>query len=90
MTTRIEGSADAVTLVVEDNGPGIAPSERERVFERFYRIDDRDSDGCGLGLAIVREFASRIGASVELRTSSSGQGLAVAVRFASIASSGCR
>jgi two-component system sensor histidine kinase TctE len=81
VTTRLEGSGDAVTLVVEDNGPGIAPSERERVFERFYRIDDGDSAGSGLGLPIVREFASRIGASIELRTSSSGQGLAVVVRF---------
>ncbi len=81
VTTRIEGSSDAVTLVVEDNGPGIAPSERERVFERFYRIHDGDSAGSGLGLPIVREFASRIGASVELRTSPSGQGLTVAVRF---------
>ena len=81
VTTRIEGSADAVTLVVEDNGPGIAPGERERVFERFYRIDDGNSAGSGLGLPIVREFASRIGARVELSTSPSGQGLAVAVRF---------
>ncbi len=88
VTTRIEGSSDAVTLVVEDNGPGIAPSERERVFERFYRIHDGDSAGSGLGLPIVREFASRIGASVELRTSPSGQGLTVAVRFDSPVSSG--
>lgn len=88
VTTRIEGSRDAVTLLVEDNGPGIAPSERERVFERFYRIHDGDSAGSGLGLPIVREFASRIGASVELRTSPSGQGLTVAVRFEAPASSG--
>jgi two-component system sensor histidine kinase TctE len=86
VTTRIEASPDAVTLVVEDNGPGIAPSERERVFERFYRIHDGDSAGSGLGLPIVREFASRMGASVELRTSTSGQGLTVAVRF----KHGCR
>ena len=88
VTTRIEASSDGVTLVVEDNGPGIAPSERERVFERFYRIHDGDSAGSGLGLPIVREFASRIGASVELRTSASGQGLTVAVRFASPVLSG--
>jgi two-component system sensor histidine kinase TctE len=81
VTTRIEPAPDAVTLLVEDNGPGIEPSERERVFERFYRIHDGDSAGSGLGLPIVREFASRIGASVELRTSASGQGLTVAVRF---------
>ena len=67
---------------MEDNGPGIAPSERERVFERFYRIHDGDSNGSGLGLPIVREFAARVGAAVELRTSASGRGLTVAVRFA--------
>lgn len=81
VTTRIEASPDAVTLLVEDNGPGIAPSERERVFERFYRIHEGDSSGSGLGLPIVREFASRAGASVELQTSASGQGLTVVVRF---------
>ena len=80
VTTRIESAPD-LTLLVEDNGPGIPPSERERVFERFYRIDDGDSAGSGLGLPIVREFAARIGASVELRTSASGRGLTVAVRF---------
>jgi two-component system sensor histidine kinase TctE len=80
VTTRIEGSPEAVTLLV-DNGPGIAPSERERVFERFYRIDDGDSSGSGLGLPIVREFAARIGATLELHTSASGQGLTVSVRF---------
>jgi signal transduction histidine kinase len=81
VTTRIESSPDEVTLLVEDNGPGIAPSERDRVFERFYRIHDGDFAGSGLGLPIVREFASRIGAGVELRTSASGQGLTVVVRF---------
>jgi two-component system sensor histidine kinase TctE len=81
VTTRIVASREAVTLVVEDNGPGIAPSEREHVFERFYRIHDGDSAGSGLGLPIVREFASRIAAGVELRTSVSGRGLTVEVRF---------
>jgi signal transduction histidine kinase len=88
VTTRIEALPDAVTLAVEDNGPGIAPSERERVFERFYRIDDGDSSGSGLGLPIVREFASSIGAGVELRTSASGQGLTVEIRFRPVVAPG--
>lgn len=46
----------AVRLEVEDTGPGIPVAERERVFERFYRILGSDSDGSGLGLAIVREI----------------------------------
>lgn len=81
VTTRIEAAVDSVTLLVEDNGPGIPVGERDRVFERFYRINDGDSAGSGLGLPIVREFAARIGASVELGTSASGQGLTVTVRF---------
>lgn len=81
VTTRIDASADAVSLLVEDNGPGIAPEQRERVFERFYRIHDGETAGSGLGLPIVREFAARVGASVELSTSASGQGLTVALRF---------
>jgi signal transduction histidine kinase len=48
-------------LSVDDDGPGIAPGERERVFERFVRLDEarqRDSGGSGLGLSIVREVAT--------------------------------
>lgn len=46
-----------VRLTVEDNGPGIPPEERERIFERFHRLSDSTGEGCGLGLAIVREIA---------------------------------
>jgi two-component system sensor histidine kinase TctE len=81
VTTRIGVDTDTATLTVEDNGPGIPESERERVLERFYRIDDRDSDGCGLGLAIVKEFTSQLGAGLTLRTAGSGVGLAVDVVF---------
>jgi two-component system sensor histidine kinase TctE len=79
VTTRIAVSPTAVTLTVEDDGPGIPVAERQRVFERFYRINDRDSDGCGLGLAIVREFTTRLGGRVTLRTPESGRGIAVDV-----------
>jgi signal transduction histidine kinase len=50
-----------VVLAVEDDGAGIAPEDRERVFDRFVRLDDardRDSGGSGLGLSIVREIAT--------------------------------
>ena len=66
-------------LSIEDNGPGIAPALRKRVFERFFRIDDRDSDGCGLGLAIIREYARQSGASRSLETPAGGVGQAVRV-----------
>jgi two-component system, OmpR family, sensor histidine kinase TctE len=81
VTCRIGLAPGLATLTVEDNGPGIPASERERVLERFYRIDDRDSDGCGLGLAIVKEFASQLDARLTLRTASAGAGLAVDVTF---------
>jgi two-component system sensor histidine kinase TctE len=53
-------------LEVEDTGPGIPPSERAHVFERFYRILGTDVEGSGLGLAIVREIAIRHGVDIEL------------------------
>ena len=49
------------------------------MFERFFRIDDRDSDGCGLGLATVREYARQSGASLSLETPAGGVGLAARV-----------
>lgn len=55
-----------VVLQVEDSGPGIAPAERELVFQPFYRALGTDVDGSGLGLAIVREIAQRHDADVTL------------------------
>jgi signal transduction histidine kinase len=54
-------------LTVDDDGPGIPAGDRERVFDRFVRLDDardRDAGGSGLGLSIVREVASLHGGSV--------------------------
>ena len=60
------GAAGQAVLEVEDSGPGIAPSERSRVFERFYRILGSSVAGSGLGLAIVREIAQQHGAEVDI------------------------
>jgi two-component system sensor histidine kinase TctE len=68
-------------LEVEDNGPGIPESERDRVFERFHRVRGTIGEGTGLGLAIVREIARRHGAGVDIRTPRSGVGTVVAVSF---------
>jgi signal transduction histidine kinase len=59
-------NADKARIVVSDHGPGIAASERERVFEPFYRPVGRSesSGGWGLGLSLVRQIAARHGGSV--------------------------
>ena len=70
-------------LSVVDDGPGIPAEERERVFERFARLDDardRDAGGTGLGLAIVRELLHHSGGSISLQDNPSGPGLAAVVR----------
>ena len=71
--TRVELAADLdqdeVMLSVSDDGPGVPPADRERVFERFTRLDDaraRDFGGSGLGLPIVRELVHRAGGRVAL------------------------
>ncbi|MEP7368081.1 MAG: HAMP domain-containing sensor histidine kinase [Dermatophilaceae bacterium] len=75
-----------VVLTVVDDGPGIPAGERERVFERFTRLDDardRDAGGTGLGLAIVRELLRRSGGSISLQDNPGGPGLAAVIHLAS-------
>jgi signal transduction histidine kinase len=65
----------AGVLIVEDDGAGIPESERERVFERFVRLDEargRDAGGSGLGLAIVREIVVAHGGTVTVGASAHG------------------
>jgi len=78
----VSSKDDAAALAVCDNGPGIAPEERERVFDRFYRgAAAHAARGSGLGLAIVRRIGERHGATVELGPGIDGKGLGVTVRF---------
>ncbi len=72
--------AGQVLLEVCDQGPGIAPADRERAFARFYRAPDAREGGSGLGLAIVKAIAQRHGARVAL-ADASPQGLRVVVTF---------
>jgi signal transduction histidine kinase len=72
-----------VVVTIDDDGPGIPPGERERVFERFVRLDDaraRDAGGSGLGLAIVREIVTSHGGSVRVSEGPLG-GVRVEVRL---------
>ena len=77
--------ADGTVLDVIDSGVGIPAVQRERVFDRFYRVDgDRHETGvagCGLGLSIVKQVADLHGATIELRDSVFGSGLWVRVVF---------
>jgi signal transduction histidine kinase len=72
-------------LEVEDNGPGIPESEREKVFERFYRVAATGGEGCGLGLSIVSEIAGRHNARVDLGPPAGGRGTLVRVVFPRLA-----
>ena len=59
-------------LSIEDDGPGIQALERDKIFERFYRIPGSSGDGCGLGLAIVKEIADLHQVKLLLLSSNSG------------------
>ena len=68
-------AGDRVELLVDDDGPGIPAAERERVFDRFHRLDSprsRDAGGAGLGLAIVRELVTSMGGTVVAEQSPAG------------------
>ena len=70
-----------VTVTVEDSGPGIPPEERERVFDRFYRVAGSEAAGSGLGLAIIKAIAERHGATLALGESERLGGLSATVCF---------
>ena len=70
------------TVVVEDSGPGIPVEERERVFDRFYRIAGSEAAGSGLGLAIIKAIAERHGATLTLGQSERLGGLSATIQFA--------
>jgi two-component system sensor histidine kinase TctE len=80
----VDPYSGTLALQVEDNGPGIAPAERDLVFQPFYRALGTNVDGSGLGLSIVREIAERHGAEVSIdatRPGASRPGACFTVRF---------
>jgi signal transduction histidine kinase len=75
VTVSLRDDAGAVELAVADDGAGIAPDDRERVFERFTRLDaarNRDQGGTGLGLAIVRATVVAHGGTVRVQDAHPG------------------
>ncbi|OLT35894.1 hypothetical protein BJF79_31760 [Actinomadura sp. CNU-125] len=76
VTVVVRGEARSVVLEVIDDGPGIAPEDRERVFERFTRLADgrhRDAGGTGLGLSISRDIAEAHGGTLVLTERADGR-----------------
>ncbi|MFI0959977.1 sensor histidine kinase [Streptomyces sp. NPDC021080] len=78
VVVRVTARGDRVVLTVADDGSGVPASERERIFERFVRLDDaraRDDGGAGLGLAIARDVARRHGGTLTVGEAPSGGAL---------------
>lgn len=75
VTVTLQSDASEVHLIVDDDGPGIEPDNRELIFDRFTRLDEArssDSGGAGLGLAITRDIVTRHGGTIHCEKSSFG------------------
>jgi signal transduction histidine kinase len=81
VATQSRGDTSVVTVI--DQGPGIGPEERQRIFERFYRGESdaaRSTRGSGIGLAVVHEWLVAVGARLDI-ASEPGQGTSISVHF---------
>jgi two-component system OmpR family sensor kinase len=79
-----DGAQPRAVLVVADDGPGIPPSERDRVFDRFHRVPGTATPGSGIGLALVRSIAAHHQAHIRLGEGPDGRGLRVEVAFSAL------
>ncbi|MDD4964420.1 MAG: sensor histidine kinase N-terminal domain-containing protein [Gallionella sp.] len=86
VTVRIVSLLDDLILEVEDNGTGIPFEMHDLVFDRFFRILGSNQEGCGLGLAIVREIAHGHDTDVQLLLGRNNQGTLMRVPFKRIKS----
>ena len=83
IAVSVSRAEEAVRLDVADNGPGVAESERDRIFQRLYRLDrSRTTAGSGLGLSLVAAIAELHGGTV--RALDNGPGLLIRIEFPSI------
>ena len=81
VTIRCGLRGEAAFMEVEDDGPGVAPAERARVLERFYRLPGSPGEGNGLGLAIASEIAHMHHSHLKLDAGAGGRGLRVGLAF---------
>ena len=81
VTVSLARSGNSALLRISDSGPGIPQAQRQRVFERFYRIDESRPNSSGLGLAIVKEICDALCATVTLSSGERGIGLRVEIAF---------
>lgn len=78
---RATRQGDLAVVTIEDSGPGVPPAEREKVFQRFYRVPQRNNGpGTGLGLAIVKVIADLLKIEVDLDESAALGGLRATLR----------
>jgi len=77
----LEKNGPHTLLTIEDNGPGIAKNERERVLERFYRIENHQTPGCGIGLSIVARVVQLHHGELQLLHTDKNGGLKVVIQF---------
>ncbi len=85
---HVHPTEKGVRLTIEDDGPGIPPDQYERIFDRFYRYQNENSDlqlpGCGLGLAIVQHIIEMHHAEIKLTKSAFETGLKVIIDFPAV------
>ena len=87
ITVGSRATEQGFVVMVSDDGPGIPPAERERVFERFVRLDEsrsRDEGGTGLGLAVARAIARSHGGDVRVAANEGGATLEVSLPIGEI------
>jgi signal transduction histidine kinase len=89
-SVRVEVGAgrDQVVMSVADSGPGIPDEEKERIFERFYRLAGPNQPGSGLGLSIVQRICELHAATIRLVDGEGGRGLTAVVMFPAPAAEG--
>ncbi|MBI5174098.1 MAG: sensor histidine kinase [Candidatus Melainabacteria bacterium] len=81
VTVSLKTFDDRLFFAVRDTGPGIPDIEKEKIFERFYRLSGAGTSGSGLGLSIVKEVASTFQAQVSIETGENGIGTVFTVSF---------